>query len=101
MGNRKKTPIKMDPLSGLPQTKEAATRNDLEIIKTLFGEGEKLTKSIRGKEVIIATILFILLSLSWTDSLIKQKVVDNPVLGLVVKAAIFCAILIFLQLALK
>ena len=91
----------MDPLSDLPQTKETATRNDLEIIKTLFGEGEKLTKSIRGKEVIIATIVFILLSLPWTDSLLKQKVTDNPVFVLIVKAVIFCAILIFLQLILK
>jgi|APFre7841882793_1041355.scaffolds.fasta_scaffold00614_2 di/tricarboxylate transporter len=91
----------MDPLEKLPYNQEDPTQNDLEIIRTLFGEGKKASQTIRKEEVIILTVVFVILCLPWTDRFLKLHTIDNDTGVLIIKAVVFCVILVFLQIALK
>jgi|694.fasta_scaffold44171_7 hypothetical protein len=90
----------MAPLSKLPSINENhPSEADLEIIKSLFGEGEKVAKSLKIKEILIPAITFIFLSLPFTDSLIRNNIVDNDIMILVIKTVILIIVLVIMQLS--
>lgn len=91
----------MDPLINLPQNNNVPSPADLEVIKTLFGDSENIAKTLNWKQILVPAIFFIVLSLPFVDSLIRNNIVDNNVLILVIKTIILIAVLIFFQLAVK
>jgi hypothetical protein len=89
----------MDKLSELPTSNVKPSKTDLEIIKSLFGEGEKVAKSLKIKEILIPAIAFVFLSLPITDSLIRKNIVDNDIMILIIKTIILIIILVIMQLS--
>lgn len=88
----------MDPISSLPATTNPPSQNDLEVIKALFGKSETISSSFKIKELIVPTLAFVVLSLPFTDKLIKNNVTSNDVLVMVIKALVFIVVLVVLQL---
>jgi hypothetical protein len=91
----------MDFLKNLPQVEETPTNNDLQIIKFLIDESKKLKGSINIKQVIVATVIFVILLLPSIDTLIRNKISDNPTSVIFIKALVFCVAIIFINMIVK
>jgi len=91
----------MDFLNNLPEVEETPTNNDLQIIKFLIDESKKLKGSINIKQVIVATVIFVILLLPSIDTLIRNKISDNPTSVIFIKALVFCVAIIFINMIVK
>ena len=70
----------------------------MEVIKTLFNDGNKVVKSISVKEIIIPTIAFIILSTPYFDNLLR-KISERDAVVLLIKIVIFVLVLAIMQFA--
>ncbi len=91
----------MDPLINLPQNNNVPSPADLEVIKTLFGDGENIAKTLNWKQILVPTIFFVVLSLPFVNSLIQNNITNNSMLILLIKTIILIAVLIIFQLVVK
>lgn len=86
---------KMDRIDQLTGTR-TPTNLDIEAMKQLFRANEK--KSTSGKDVLLPTLLFVLLSLPIVDSAIRAKITDSNLLVLFSKALAFLLIYYIIRL---
>lgn len=87
----------MDFLQNLPQVEETPTKSDLEIIKFLVDESQKLKSHINIKQVFVATCIFVILVLPKTDSFIANKISDNTAIVIFIKVLIFVIVIVLIQ----
>jgi len=88
----------MDPISSLPATTKPPSQNDIEVIRTLFGKGQAISSSFNIKELIVPTLAFVVLSLPFTDKLLKNNVTSNDFAVMAIKVLVFFLVLVVLQL---
>jgi hypothetical protein len=87
-----------DRIDNLPSSKEDPSEIDINVMKDIFGKMSE-TKSFNFKALIIPIIIFLVLSLSVTDTVMRNLISDSDVTILAVKTIIFIAVLVLVQIS--
>jgi hypothetical protein len=87
-----------DRIDNLPSSKEEPSEIDLNIMKDIFGKMTE-TKSFDFKALIIPIIVFLVLSLSVTDTVMRNLISNSDVTILTVKTIIFIMVLVVVQVS--
>jgi hypothetical protein len=87
-----------DRIDNLPSSKEDPSEIDINVMKDIFGKMSE-TKSFNFKALIIPIIIFLVLSLSVTDTVMRNLISDSDVTILAVKTIIFVVVLVLVQIS--
>jgi hypothetical protein len=87
-----------DRIDNLPSSKEDPSEIDINVMKDIFGKMSE-TKSFNFKALIIPIIIFLVLSLSVTDTVMRNLISDSDVTILAVKTIIFIVVLVLVQIS--